>query len=71
VSHYAKIEQGVFVDAKSVIGPRTVFRDYVFVGNGAVEAAAAVVNKDVKEITWSPGLRRLSRKYMSINHYFK
>jgi len=55
VTRYTKIEQGVFVGAKSVIGTGTIFRDYVFVENGAVVATGAVVIRDVKERTLVAG----------------
>jgi len=48
VSPYAKVGQGVFVGAKSVIGPGAVLSDYVFVGSGVTVAHDTVLHKYVR-----------------------
>jgi sugar O-acyltransferase (sialic acid O-acetyltransferase NeuD family) len=48
VSPYAKIGQGVFVGAKSVIGPGAVLKDYVFVGSGVTVGHDTVIHEYVR-----------------------
>jgi len=48
ISPYARIGQGVFVGAKSVIGPGAVLMDYVFVGSGVTIGHDTVIHKYVR-----------------------
>jgi sugar O-acyltransferase (sialic acid O-acetyltransferase NeuD family) len=45
ISPYARIGQGVFVGAKSVIGPGAVLMDYVFVGSGVTIGHDTVIHE--------------------------
>ncbi len=48
VSPYAKIGQGVFIGARSVIGPGSVLRDHVFVNRGVTVGHDTVLHEYVR-----------------------
>jgi sugar O-acyltransferase (sialic acid O-acetyltransferase NeuD family) len=48
VSPYAKIGQGVFIGAKSVIGPGCVLKDHVFVNRGVTVGHDTVIHEYVR-----------------------